>query len=401
MKPAAYPAVYSKAAVAAVVTANIGVIMAAFAPVTNLLPHVLAKEKSGDGASLAPLAAVTGTGAAVALLTNLLVGWLSDRLAQRLRGRRPWIVAGVVLGTAALLILSTEESRVPALALTWATAQAGFNLVIAPLAAFVPEAVPRRRRGHVSALLGVGQIAGVVLAAAVSAWRPGTPRHGFLVVAIFYLLLTAPAVTVRSRPAPDTAVDSHHRPRGTYADFGYAWLSRFAMTLAGAVAIVFLFPYLRDVLRLRDPDSAQFQVVLLTAVLVAVTAVVGGRASDHSGRRKPLLVISVLVLATAQLILALAPHWAATLAAAVLIGIGYGAFLSVDQALITEVLPDVHRHARDLAVMNVAATAPQMCAPALAAFFTSGHGGYVGLYVTGSLLSLAAAVCVRAVRGIA
>jgi hypothetical protein len=44
--------------------------------------------------------------------------------------------------------------------------------------------------------------------------------------------------------------------------------------------------------------------------------------------------------------------WPAALGAAVLYGIGYGAYIAVDQALITQVLPEARDRAKDLGIIN-------------------------------------------------
>ena len=392
----------ASARLAAVVLANVGIITATFAPITNLLPRKIAGLDLGHTQALTALAVVTGTGAAVALVANLLAGWLSDRFLIRLRGRRPWAVLGVLAGFVALALLAWQPT-LPRLAIVWAAAQIGINFLIAPLAAFVPDQVPRDRRGQVSALIGLGQITGVVLAAALDAINQQSADDGLTLVAIAYLVLTAPAIAVVGAPVlgppSHSATDELERPR-RYADFGWAWLTRFIISLSGAVAILFLFYYLSEVLRVRDPTERQLVLVVITAIFVVLAAISGGRVSDLTGRRKPLLMASIGTLAIAQLILAAIPRWQATIGAAVLIGIGYGAFLAVDQALIADVLPRAPRYARDLSIMNIAIAAPQIIAPAVAAAFTSSRAGYVGLYGAAGLLTLTAAGFVRPIRSV-
>lgn len=72
-------------------------------------------------------------------------------------------------------------------------------------------------------------------------------------------------------------------------------------------------------------------------------------------------------MAVAALLLAVAPVWPMAMVAAVLLGAGYGVYLSVDAALITEVLPAATNRAKDLGVINIANSAPQVLGPALSA----------------------------------
>ena len=54
---------------------------------------------------------VTAAGGVFALLTPILVGWLSDRTVTRWGRRRPWMVAGTILNIIGLglLALSTNQ----------------------------------------------------------------------------------------------------------------------------------------------------------------------------------------------------------------------------------------------------------------------------------------------------
>ena len=53
---------------------------------------------------------VTAAGGVFALLTPILVGWLSDRTVTRWGRRRPWMVAGTVLNIIGLGLLALSSS---------------------------------------------------------------------------------------------------------------------------------------------------------------------------------------------------------------------------------------------------------------------------------------------------
>src|SRR3989475_7113203 len=54
---------------------------------------------------------VTAAGGVFALLTPILVGWLSDRTVTRWGRRRPWMVAGTVLNIIGLGLLALSASK--------------------------------------------------------------------------------------------------------------------------------------------------------------------------------------------------------------------------------------------------------------------------------------------------
>ena len=130
----------------------------------------------------------------------------------------------------------------------------------------------------------------------------------------------------------------------------------------------------------RTAEDGVLVLILIYAAGAVSTAVVGGLVSDRSGRRKPLVIVSSVVMAAGALLLAAWPTWTAAMVAAGLLGTGYGVYMAVDTALITQVLPAAVDRGKDLGVINIANAAPQVLAPALAAPIVATLGGYPVLY---------------------
>jgi len=149
-----------------------------------------------------------------------------------------------------------------------------------------------------------------------------------------------------------------------------------------------------------NPEQGQLILILVYTLGIVVTAVVGGRLSDRSGRRKVYVVWSTVVMAAAAVLLAFFPTWAMTVLAAAVLGLGFGVYLGVDQALITQVLPSDSDRGRDLGVINVANSAPQVLAPALAAPLVSSVVGYPGLYTVTAMVTLLGALLVLPIRSV-
>jgi len=133
---------------------------------------------------------------------------------------------------------------------------------------------------------------------------------------------------------------------------------------------------------------------------VGPPAVIGGRLSDASGRRKVFVVWSGVVIAVAALLLAIWPTWPVALVASVLLGAGYGVYLAVDTALITQVLPAATDRAKDLGIINIATAAPQVLGPAIAAPLVTSLGGYPTLYAVTAAVTLLGAVLVLRIRSV-
>jgi len=86
-------------------------------------------------------------------------------------------------------------------------------------------------------------------------------------------------------------------------------------------------------------------------------------------------------------------------------GIAYGVFISVDFALVTQVLPSSGDAARDLGVINIAAALPQVVAPVVAAplvaAFATAASGYAALYALSAAVSVLGGLLVSRIRGVA
>mgnify|MGYP003486781220 CR=1 FL=1 len=100
------------------------------------------------------------------------------------------------------------------------------------------------------------------------------------------------------------------------------------------------------------------------------------------------------------LILAFIPSFPAACVGAFLLGTGYGVYLAVDQALITQVLPTAEDRAKDLGVINIANSMPQVLAPVLAAPLVTVLGGYTSLYLAVGIITLLGAVAILPIKSV-
>jgi MFS family permease len=97
------------------------------------------------------------------------------------------------------------------------------------------------------------------------------------------------------------------------------------------------------------------------------------------GKRKMIVTVSGILMGLAALLLTFVENWDASLLAAVLFGMGFGAYLAVDQALITQVLPAAADRAKDLGIINIAIVGPAAIGAAIAGPLVI-LGGYPTLF---------------------
>ncbi|WP_156221949.1 MFS transporter [Pseudactinotalea suaedae] len=354
---------------------------------------------------------VTAAGAVAATLGNPLAGALSDRTRSRFGRRWPWVLGGSVVAVLGLVTLS-QTASVALMVVGWVVTQLGLNAIYAGITASVADQVPVRRRGEVGGWLGMAQTLGLVLGTAVAVMAGGVTA-GYLACAGLALVLVVPFLLGRRDLRLVGAVPAFRlgaflarfwvSPR-THPDFGWAWLTRWLVNLGNAIGTLYLLFYLQDAVGLADPAAGVLTLVGVYALCVVATAVLSGRWSDRVGRRKPFVALSAVLSGLGAGVLALSQTWPGAIVGAAIFGVAYGVFLSVDFALVTQVLPSSGDAARDLGVINIAAALPQVVAPVLAAplvaAFASVNAGYAALYALSAAVSILGGVLVGRIRGV-
>jgi MFS family permease len=389
--------------IALLVVANLGVWMGFFTPIQVLLPEQLQAISPEHKEAL--LGWVTGLGALAAVVANPLAGAFSDRTSGRFGRRHPWTLGGGVLGAAGLALLAFQQNVV-GVALCWIAVQVSFNAMLAALTAAVPDRVPVAQRGAVSGWLGIPQVGGVVLGTVLVTVIITDVRAGYLAVAVGVLLFTLPFPLVSKDdrlPRADRArfdLRSMWISPRQYPDFAWAFGTRFLVQLGNALGTLYLLYFLTDKVRLTDPGTGLLTLLLIYTAGLVGTTVVAGRRSDRSGRRKPFVIVSGVVMAAGAVLLAVLPTWPAAVVAAALLGGGYGIYVAVDAALITQVLPTAMSRAKDLGIINIANSAPQVLAPAVAAPIVAFLGGYPVLYGLTALVTVLGGVFVYRIRSV-
>jgi MFS family permease len=146
---------------------------------------------------------VTAAGGVFALLTPILVGWLSDRTVTRWGRRRPWMVAGTILNIIGLGLLALSTNQLTFVA-AYLVVQLSNNAAGAAYTGVIPDVVRPEDRGRASGLLGtmnqLGTVVGVGLVG-VAFKVYGDTRAGLLagygivaVILAITLLITVVAV---------------------------------------------------------------------------------------------------------------------------------------------------------------------------------------------------------------
>lgn len=392
---------------------NLGLWLALFAPIQVLLAQQM--EAIAPTHKEAALGWVTAAGALASLLVGPVFGAWSDRTASRFGRRHPWNLGGVLIGAIALVMLGRQDTVV-GVGLWWCVAQIALNGLLTALTAAVPDHVPVTQRAVCSAWVGVTQPLGVVVGTLLITLAGAGIAMGYVIVAGALIACAAPFLAlvrdVRLPRSPRSAWRLRSFLSGfwisprAYPDFAWAWITRFLINLGNAVATLYLLYFLRDAIgyERRFPgetsEDGLLLVVLIYTAGILLSAFAGGVLSDRSGRRRIHVIVSSLLMAAATALLAVWPVWPVLVVSALILGLGYGIYVAVDQALVTQVLPQAVDRGKDLGLINIANSAPQVLAPAIAAVLVTHLGGYGVLYAATTAITLLGGALVTRIRGV-
>ena len=305
----------------------------------------------GDGAPIA-LPAMELIAMPIAVLTMPVMGSVSDYTTSRWGRRRPFILFGSLAAAVAMFGLALAPSF-PVLILFFVLLQLTSNAARGPFAGLVPDLVPERQVGIASGLMGLMITLGLV--------------GGYLLMSTGYLLdedFTLPMLAlgafvglagigsflwIPKGPAAK-ARGGRSWPKIAFETFGtdilkersYVFLlgSRFFILMATGFFMNLNILYLERTFHLVGTDQG-FWVVVGLGVSVGATAIgtiPGAKVSDRIGR-KPVIYASALAGAVGMAIVGLAPSVEIAMIGIALVGLGGGAFLAVDWALMTDIIP--------------------------------------------------------------
>lgn len=290
------------------------------------------------GAGAGMLGAIEGAAETTAALLKLASGWWSDRL----RRRKPLVIAGYALAAAARPLVALAGSAAQVLAVR-VTDRVGKGIRGAPRDALLADAVAPALRGRAFGLHRAADHLGAVLGplvAFVLLEHAGIPlRSVFLWAAVpgaLAVLVLWLGVRERPRAVVEAPAAARAPLRGVRLGRPFWWyLGAVLLFTLGNASDAFL---LLRAAELGVPASAVPLLWALLHVVKSAANAVGGDLSDRVGRR-PLIVGGWLVYAAVYLLFARATEpwhaWALFTAYGVYFGMTEGA----EKALVADLAP--------------------------------------------------------------
>jgi Na+/melibiose symporter-like transporter len=377
---------------------------------TRLLDFVPLAEKSTY------LGLLTFAGLMLAIIVQPIAGAISDRSGFRWGRRRPFILVGTLV---AMLFLSGIGGAGSFLAIfvVYCLLQVASNTSQGPYLAFIPDLVPPDKRGLASGVKGFLEIAGGVallypIAIFMDNYSAGEGGHWLwlslaIVGAVVLAAMVVTILTVREKPGKGgtqlplfpTIFNSFKIKLGEHRDFIWFIVSRLFIMMAFTTLQTFSMYFIMDVVGADDPATATARFSLAAIAGMLIVAYPAGRLSDRVGRR-PIAITAGLLGALAIAFIYLSrQNFTFVILSGGLVGIAFGAFLSSNWALATDLVPK-GEEARYLGLTNLATAGGAALARLIGPLIDYGNGlspnlGYSFMFlacfiyfVVGSLLLL-------------
>jgi MFS family permease len=379
---------------------------------TGLLLIILPEKVAslvGNGQATGVLSWTGILGTLVASVVTPVFGVVSDNLRARMGRRRPLMIWGTVGSFLFLLLLAYGQSLwlfvVGLLGLQFLS-----NVAQASYQGLIPDLVPPEQRGEASGYMGLFNQAGTLVGSILAAF---TSIFAF-VWATIGMLGAALLVTIGFVSEP-SSLSLPHRSLGTqfkgffgrgaqYRDFWWVFATRFLVMSGLYVLQQYLYYYLKFVLGIKDPVTDVFFLLIILTVTALIAALVMGFISDRLRSRRLIVSLAGILQGACALLFVVSHSLVLIYVAAVVFGLGYGAYQTVDWALVVDTLPG-RTAARDMGVWSISTTGSQLLAlffGLLLAQFVIPHLGlavsYRGLFAWTGLFFVAGSALVWQVR---
>ncbi len=365
------------------------------------------------------LGLLTFAGLILAIVVQPIAGAISDRSGFRWGRRRPYILIGTIAALLFVPGLGLAGSYI-AIFLIYCMLQISANIAQGAYQAFIPDLVPGERRGLASGVKTLLEIVGGVALLYPIAFfmdRYSTGQGVFWLwlalgaLAIVLLgVMVATLLMVKEQPGTGSQLPLLSALYKSFKinvkanrDFIWFLISRLLILMAFTTLQTFALYFLRDVVGVANPASAtaQFSIVAVVGMLAVVYP--AGRLSDRVGRR-PIAITSALLGALGISLIFLFQHsYILVMLWGGLVGISFGAFMSSNWALATDLIPK-GEEARYLGLTNLAtaggAALARLIGPVIDFFNAYSFGlGYSIMLLACFTYFLAGAMLLLRIRG--
>lgn len=348
--------------------------------------------------------------ALASLISNLVVGNMSDRTRSVFGRRTPWIASGGLLAGVTLFLIGFLPDGV-SIGVSYCLAMVGLNMMIAPVVASLSDRVPEDMRGTMSAFISAGTLFGSALGQIVGAQFITMMMPGFVVSGVVMALSGILTVIFWPREAsskdmPKQKADfksilvSFKPPVKGARDFWLAFVGRSLLLFSYYMILNYQLYILQDYIGLDDKSAGSTLSIMSIVLMIVslISALSAGPISDKIGRRKVPVVAASLLLAVGYAMPWLLHNAMGMILFSAIGGFGYGMYGSVDQALNVDVLPNEEEAGKDLGILNIATTLGQMVGPIVTSSIVVATASYALVFPTAIALAVVGCVFIMLIK---
>jgi MFS family permease len=205
-----------------------------------------------------------------------------------------------------------------------------------------------------------------------------------------------------------------------HPNLAWVWITR-ALVMLGFYSIQpYINYYLIDRIGVPPKEVDSKLPIFLGVILItsSISAILGGNISDRIGRKKVVYYANATIAIT-SLGFIFCTSIPQVLIVGMFFGLGYGAYVSVDWALGTEVLPSKDNAAKEMGIWHIAMTLPQSIGAPIAGYALAAYGvskevvpglddpvlhyhanGYASIFIMCAVACGLGAILLRNVRGV-
>lgn len=404
--------------IAALLASQLGLWLANITPANLTLAILL--ERLDPANKTRDLSTILGTGALFLTFGALTWGAVSDMTTSKFGRRRPYLLGGLLAGTAAIAAIPFLHSIV-GITIAWSIAQfmtkAPVIIMFTSVSEFVPQHLQSRVSGGIGLIFGATTLIGTGIVKLVhddTIWMFIAPLALALVAVPWFAYL------IPDRPASpqEIAATKLDGVLGRFwinpvkrPDFGWLLVNRFLVYMAQATFVGYQVYFLRDHLHQPQADISGLIVKAstLSVSMVLITAPVVGYISDKINRRKIFVMISGALVAVGMGILSQGSELTQYYIGATTVSFGMGIYYGTDLAVAARVLSRSYEVGKGMAMLSLTGTVSQSLAPALAPTILGlGAGSAVGattsnfplLFLVAGALALCGAFTIQFVRSV-
>jgi len=297
---------------------------------------------------------LTFAGLILAMAVQPIAGAISDRSGFAWGRRRPFILLGIILALLFLPGIGLGGSFT-AIFVIYCLMQISSNTAQGPFQGFIPDMVPRERRGLAS---GVRSLLNIIGGAALVAVIGRFMGHyaageggswlwlslGTLAIILLGVML-ATVLTVKERPGAGGAqlpllpalYESFKIDVRARSDFVLFLVACLFIFTPWAALQTFALYFLMDVVGVANPAAVTADLIIVVTVCMLATVYPAGRLTDRVGR-KLVIVPACLLSALGVVALFFSQSYLHIVLCGALLGISSGAWMSSQWALATDLV---------------------------------------------------------------